>query len=222
MISQSAASGRAPRVCFTAGFSPLDGTTPRVLAPPSAHSSRGVAGAACPALPVGGIAGDRFLFVGEDDSVLPSPRWLTRRGRTGSSAPTHGCRFHTPFNPPWAGIAPSSGPAGPPLAHVAASGSQARWAMATGPLPGFALALSAAGGASGTAPQGEGGAVFCCRSPFIRPGGFRYLGTGRRVVGPYGGVVAVCHSSGPGDSRYLGGGRFVNRPYGVPGCLLRP
>ena len=34
--------------------------------------------------------------------------------------------------------------------------SQTRWAMATGPLPGCALALSAAGGASGTAPWGEG------------------------------------------------------------------
>ena len=59
-------------------------------------------------------------------------------------------------------------------------------------------------------PQGEGRAGFCCRLPFTRPGGFRYRGTGRRVVGPYGGVVAVCHSfslgclSPPHPSRPVG------------------
>ena len=56
---------------------------------------------------------------------------------------------------------PSRPAAVPPLAHVAASGSQARWAMATGPLPGCALASSAIGGASGTAPQGGRRVLFC-------------------------------------------------------------
>ena len=80
-----------------------------------------------------------------------------------------------------------------------------------------------------------------CHSPGL--GEYRYLGGGRFVNRPYGGIVAVCHSSGrvvfvtgvtgrrgvgpygggrcrvtftrPGGFRYLGGGRFVNRPYGV-------
>ncbi len=47
-------------------------------------------------------------------------------------------------------------PARPLIRHGLRPCHQARWAMATGPLPGCALALSAAGGASGTAPQGEG------------------------------------------------------------------
>ena len=73
---------------------------------------------------------------------------------------------------------PSRPQAVTPLAHVAASGSQARWAMATGPLPGCALALSAAGGASGTAPRGEGGR------------------TGSSA--PTGGYDAGCHTTGVG------------------------
>ena len=52
-----------------------------------------------------------------------------------------------------------------------------------------------------------------CHSPDLSDN--RYRVSGRRVVGPYGGIVAVCHSSGLGGYRYLGGGRFVNRPYGV-------
>ena len=34
-------------------------------------------------------------------------------------------------------------------------------------------------------------------------GGYRYRGTGRRVVGPYGGIVAVYHPPGLGGYRPL-------------------
>ena len=52
-------------------------------------------------------------------------------------------------------------------------------------------------------PRGKAGRVFVTAHHPTGPGGFRYRGTGRRVVGPYGGVVAVCHSSGPGGYRPL-------------------
>ena len=98
--------------------------------------------------------------VGGTHRSRPTERWRVFGG-TGADRvvrPYEGICHRLPFvrrgwvSPPH----PSRPLAVPPLAHVAASGSQARWAMATGPLPGFALALSAAGGASGTAPRGEG------------------------------------------------------------------
>lgn len=67
---------------------------------------------------------------------------------TGRDAPLSGGASGTPPHP-------SAAPT--PLAHVAASGSQASSAMETGPLPCCTLAASAAGGASGAAPpRGEG------------------------------------------------------------------
>ena len=41
-----------------------------------------------------------IFSVGEDDPVLPSPGFVTERGRTESSAPTNGGRCRLPFNRP--------------------------------------------------------------------------------------------------------------------------
>ena len=70
------------------------------------------AGPACPALPVSGVA-EGHGFVRRGGALLrPWPGQLTRKGRTGSSAPTHDCRCRVPSTRPGWFSLPGHGPPG--------------------------------------------------------------------------------------------------------------